>query len=299
MREENSRNGGGHFDLSVLTAQEQQVGQFAAREPLRFATSSITQIAEWTGTSQATVIRAARKLGFSGVKEMKAVCAAMVEESRNLPGIIKSRLESLPSAEAVITPGKIAQTVTADAADLILQLGRDLDPELFSAVITAVEQSERVVIYGLGTAFSIAEYAALELERIGLRAVALTGGGHMNADTLMRLQHSDALLVLAPRMIFPDIQALLEHAVTRVAHTIVISQEFPPTTLSAPTIHLALPGTVATSATESVAAWILMDILVAELARRFPDRAVETRTEMQRYREILSGRPRGRQQKRQ
>lgn len=296
MSEESSVNGRGPFDLSLLTAQEQQVGQFAAREPLKFATSSIADIADWTATSQATVIRTARKLGFSGAKEMKAVCAAIVEESRNLPGIIKSRLVSLPSSEAVTAPGKVAQTVAADAADLILKLGRDLEPRLIAAVITAVEKSERVVIYGLGTAFNIAEYAALELERIGFSAVALTGSGHMNADNLMRLHRNDALFILAPRMIFPDIQTFLEHAVARTAHTIVISQEFPATTLSAPPIHLALPGTVATSATESVAAWILMDIIVAELARRFPDRAVQTRTEIQRYREILSGR-RGRKQK--
>lgn len=296
MREENSGGNGGPFDLSLLTVQEQQVGQFAAREPLKFATSSIAQIAEWTATSQATVIRTARKLGFSGAKEMKAVCAAIVEESRNLPGIMKSRLVSLPSVEADNAPGKVAQTVASDAADLILQLGRDLEPQLLAAVITAIEKSARVVIYGLGTAFNIAEYAALELERIGFHTIALTGSGHMNADNLMRLQPSDVLIVLAPRMIFPDIQAFLEHAVTRADHTIVISQEFPPTALPAPTIHLALPGTVATSATESVAAWILMDIIVAELARRFPDRAVQTRTEIQRFREILGGR-RGRKQK--
>lgn len=296
MSEEKSGNGRGPFDLSVLTGQEQQVGQFAAREPLKFATSSIAHIAEWTATSQATVIRTARKLGFAGTKEMKAVCAAMVEDSRNLPGIIKSRLVSLPPAEAATAPGQVAQRVTTDAADLILRLGRDLEPQLLDAAVTAVAKSERVVFYGLGTAFSIAEYAALELERIGCRSAVLTGSGHTNADNLMRLQPSDTLIVLAPRMIFPDIETFLELAVSRVAHTVVISQEDPLMAPSTPMLHLALPSTVATSATESVAAWILMDIIVAELARRLPDRAVHTRTEIQRYRELLSGR-RGRQQK--
>lgn len=296
MTELKSSTGQGPFDLSRLTAQEQRVGQFAAREPLRFATSPITHIAEWTNTSQATVIRTAQKLGFSGAKEMKAACAELVDDSRNLPGIMKSRLVNLPSGSAAGGPGDVAQAVTASAADLILQLGRDLDPQLLSTVVAAVEASDRVVLYGLGTAFSIAEYAALELERIGFRAVALTGSGHMNADTLMRLHPDDALLVLAPRMIFQDIHAFLEHAVGRTAFTVVISQEFPSSALPGPAVHFALPGTVATPATESVAAWILMDIIVAELARRYPERAVQTRTEIQRYREILSGR-RGRRPK--
>ena len=279
----------GSLDLSRLTGQEQRVGEFAVREPLRFATSSIERIAEWTSTSQATVIRTSRSLGFAGVKEMKARCAALVEESRDLAGHLESRLSKLPAADNVRGPGELAQRITSDSADVILALGRHLDLDRFTEAVAAIDGSDRVVAYGLGTASYIAGYAALALERIGQPAVSMTGGGHMNADALLQLHPGDALLVVAPRVIFPDVQALMKHAETEVAHTIVMSQEHLPETAGSRTIHLKLPSAVATSATESVTAWVLVETIVAELARRHADRALETSARLQHYRDVLGG----------
>jgi DNA-binding MurR/RpiR family transcriptional regulator len=139
----------------------------------------------------------------------------------------------------------------------------------------------------MGTAYSVAEYAALLLERIGFQATALTGGGHMNADTLLRLRPDDVLIVMAPRVIFPDVQTLLDHAVPRVATTVVVSQETPAGTADE-RIHLRIPHTVATAASESVTAWVLVDVMLAELGRRNTEQAVRTTTELQRFREALA-----------
>ncbi|MET0318120.1 MAG: MurR/RpiR family transcriptional regulator [Rhodococcus fascians] len=293
MRDETSGTGPSVFDLTLLTAQELRVGQFAVREPLRFATSPTSEIAHWTSTSEATVIRTSRRLGFSGLKEMKAVCAAMVEESRDLPSLLRSRLTELSAQEKPRSAGETAQRVATDTADLILQLGRDLHgSDALPACIAAIERAARVIVYGMGTAYSVADYAALLLQRIGFQALALTGGGHMNADTLLRLRPDDVLIVMAPRVIFPDVQTLLDHAVRRVATTVVVSQEVP-VGASDTLIHLRIPHPVA-SASESVTAWVVADVILAELGRRNTEQAVKTTTELQQFREALADGRRGR-----
>jgi len=288
-----SSTGGPRFDLSALTSQEQQVGHFAAREPLRFATSSVADIAEWTGTSQATVIRTSRRLGFSGIKQMKAACAAMVEDSRDLPGLIKSRLTELPATFDGDSAAETVHRVVNDSAKLIMQLGQELDSDSFASAISALESGSRIAVYGLGSAWGIAQYAALAFERVGLQTAAITGVGFMNADNLLRLRDDDVLLVIAPRIIYPDIQVLVEQGIDRVSRVIVAAREFPQPEFMSRVVHLRLPGAVATAASESVAAWVLVDVMVAELARRHPDLAVATSSRLEGFRQAASGRARG------
>jgi DNA-binding MurR/RpiR family transcriptional regulator len=117
----------------------------------------------------------------------------------------------------------------------------------------------------------------------------------MNADTLLRLRPDDVLVVMAPRVIFPDVQTLLDLAVDRVATTVVVSQEVP-AGASDTLIHLRIPHPVA-SASESVTAWVVADVLLAELGRRNTEQAVKTTTELQQLRETLAERRGGRRRR--
>ncbi len=274
-----------------LSRQERRVATLAEQDPFRFATSTAAEIARLTSTSEATVARAARKLGFSGTKEMKASCAARVDSSQSLGSVIRTRLENLPS-EAFQPqqdgPHAAASAVLTSAADLLIRLSDTLDPALVSNTAQAFVSARRVNVYGLGTAYRIAQYFCLELERVGVEALPLTGTAHTAADSIPRIGPEDELVILAPLFIFPAVQHFTEVAVERARSVTVLSQDRLPQTLAGRVQHFLLPSTTAGAASESVTAWALCDVLIAEIARRNPERAIETRNYVQQLRERFS-----------
>lgn len=271
-----------------LSKQERRVSALAEQDPLRFATSTAAEIAELTSTSEATVARTARKLGFAGTKEMKLACASQVDRTQSLGDIIRSRLATLPSDSASAEPARTTSAVLSSAADLLLKLNDSLSDSQVSAAVEELGTARRVVVYGLGTAFHIAQYFCLELERVGIEAHPLTGSGHSLADAIPRLRPDDALIVVAPLMIFTDVRNFLETAAPKVATTTVLTQDELPTSLHGRIRRIGLPQTRGGAASESVTAWALCDVLVAEIARQRPERAIEYRNYVQQLRERFS-----------
>lgn len=272
-----------------LSPQEQRVVSLAEQDPLLFATSTAAAIASLTSTSEATVARTAKKLGHPGTKAMKKAYANQVERSRDLGDVIQNRLDSLggkTDTTGVPTTGRLVLT---SAAELLLELNECLDHELVRVTVDRITTSRRTAVFGLGTAHAIAQYMALELERVGLDALSLNGAGHSLADALPRVRAEDHVVILAPLTVFPDIRHFMEEAADRGAVLTLISQDDPPA-LSTTIGHFRLPGTSQGSASESVAAWTLVDVLIAEIARRDPGRAIAARNYVQDLRRRFSPR---------
>lgn len=285
MHNEDSREQPGPPDLS---RQEHRVSILAEQDPFRFATSTAAEIARLTSTSEATVARTARKLGFSGTKEMKASCASRVGSSQSLGTVIRTRLENLPSGALEPQqdgPHTTASAVLTSGADLLIRLNDTLDPALVSATAQAFVSARRVNVYGLGTAYRIAQYFSLELERVGVNSLPLTGATHTAADSIPRIGAEDELVILAPLFIFPAIEHFTEIALERARSVTVVSQDRLPQTLAGRVEHFVLPSTTSGAGSESVTAWALCDVLIAEIARRNPERAIETRNYVQQLRE--------------
>lgn len=281
-------------DAPELTRQEEAIARFAQDEPLRFATSSGSAIAVLTKTSEASVARAAKKLGFENIKEMKAFCASRVQETADLQNVLSERLDALDADEAshMDRPGTTRRTVASalrSAANLVLDVEESLDWRTVEDAAIRIGESPRMIVYGLGTGYSLAQYAEIEFSRLGLDSRATTGGGHANAQAAFQVTVDDTVLVVAPRAIFPDIERFLTAVLRTTRRVYVITQaSLPSSVVAAGASTLRLPSSGGSGATDAVGAIALIDALVADIARRHPDRAMEARTLAQAYRDEFS-----------
>lgn len=275
----------------ALTRQEDAVARFAESEPLAFATSSGAEIASATGTSEASVARAAQRLGFANVREMKVFCASRVQEMANLQGVLRGRLDALDgdtaSADGQAGAAGSMPTALRAAATLVLGVEESLDWDAASTAADDIGAAARVVVHGLGTAYCLAQYAEIEFARLGLDARASSGSGHTNAHALFQLAEDDVVLVLAPRVIFPDIERFTSAARARARAVHLVTQAALPQTLAGIS-RLRLPSSSGSAATDAVGTVALIDALVAEIARRHPDRSMQARISAQRYRDQFS-----------
>lgn len=282
-------------DAPALPRQVDAVARFAQEHPLRFATSSGAQIAALTGSSEASVARAARRLGFENVKEMKASCASRVQEMADLQGVLRGRLEALdtggggsPASDGSGVAGSMPLALRA-AANLVLGVEESVHWQTASAVARDLGEASRVIVFGLGTAHCLAQYAEIEFARLGLDARAITGSGHTNAHAVFQVAVDDVVLVLAPRVIFPDVERFATAAIERARAVHLMTQASLPPRLSAAGVPvLRLPSSSGSGATDAVATVALIDALVAEVARQHPQRSIQARTLAQTYRDEFS-----------
>ena len=169
--------------------------------------ASVASLAAKAGTSDATVIRAARTLGFDGMDDLR----------RRIADDVRRRLSHADRLTATLgeVGGDVGEALrlTLDVhAEALEGLRRDLSPELFAAAVAFVADAPHVVAFGIGPSSCIAEYLALQLRRFGLRASTSTGTGLLAADDLSRLRDGDRLVVLAYGRLYPEVAALLEEA---------------------------------------------------------------------------------------
>jgi DNA-binding MurR/RpiR family transcriptional regulator len=193
--------------LPRLSPVERRVAEFFRENREEVLVASAARIAERVGTSDATVIRTTRNLGYAGLAALR----------RELADELRASLS--PAARLARTLGEVGDdletvfrlTIETHRASLD-RLVSDVTPDLFRAAVMALTNAKRVAIFGIGPSSVLAQYCVNQLSRFGIEAVSLTHTGLLLADDLQRLRSDDALLILAYTRIYRELGALLDRA---------------------------------------------------------------------------------------
>lgn len=143
----------------TLKTAEKKAADYILKEPELFAVKSVVETSDIAGCSEATLVRLARKLGYSGYPELKAsVLLKMGESSQSLYGDISAEDDEIQIAKKVYTT--CIQTLT-DTLNL-------LNPATYHLAIEAMLTAKRFLFVGAGDAYTAAYTAYLKFMRIGL-----------------------------------------------------------------------------------------------------------------------------------
>lgn len=169
------------------------------------------ELGELSGTSDATVVRAAKGLGYAGLAELRRALL----ERRPEPYI--EGVQSATRADDVLEDE--IQVAEAGLARLREAVGRGR----FDQAVELLSQSDRIVWRGVGPSGSLAEYAKLHTRRIGHRSTAMTQMGTLLADELLSLSGSDAVVVLSYGPVQKPTEVVFDHARDVGASSILIT----------------------------------------------------------------------------
>jgi len=197
---------------------ELRVAHFLLENREETLIGSASSLAEKAGTSDATVIRTVKALGFSGMEEMRR---SLADEMRTNPS---------PSNRLARTLNEVGGDLIS-ALDLTLdihqksleRLRRDINPEEFEAAVQYIVKAKRTLIFGIGPSSAMANYFAIQLERFGVEATSLTQTGLLLADRLLHLKEGDLLLIFAYGRVYPELMTILDQAQKRGLSTILFS----------------------------------------------------------------------------
>ncbi len=249
-----------------LSPAEAKVAEFIARHREEAMFLSAAEIGRELAMSDATVIRAAQTLGYSGLPELKAELQGALR-SRATPALRLGR--SLEDAGA--DPAAILDHVFATELELVTDARRTVQPKDFARAVELIAGAERVFVFGIGPNGPHAQYAALRLGRLRRSALAITARGLALADALLGLRKGDAILAIAYERANPETRVALDRAHELGLRSVLITD----------TLGLALAGrfTVVLPARragsgmyhQSAITLVLLDALLLALAAR--DRA--------------------------
>jgi DNA-binding MurR/RpiR family transcriptional regulator len=252
--------------VAGLPPQQRAIADYLLEHLQTVPFLSIPELARRTGASEATIVRFAQRIGYSGFGELKM----------ELVELLQNRLGSLDDDESSeVLHEDTLDSVAALEIRNIEKTVESTDRKTFSNVSEALFASRFTYTFGMGVSAHLAELAAYTLTQIGLRATCLSPRFTSPREQLVAVHPGDLVVVFS----FPPYsrQSLLviSDADDRGATTVAICDR-----LTAPAAGLATWAFAVKSDnvmfTNAVAAvTVLFNALAADIATRHRDQALE------------------------
>ena len=190
---------------------EKRVADWLLSRPGEVLPYSITELAELSQSSEATIVRFSKRLGFSGYQELK-LSLAQDHESRVVS----------PTITPTDSCFEILEKVCNEAYLSLERTKRLLVADAMTAAADAISSARKCVLIGLGSSASVAGDAANKFLRAGCNAYAY-GDTHMQAIAINQLGEGDCVVGISQTGSSKDIVDGLRLARSRGATTVAVT----------------------------------------------------------------------------
>ena len=197
-----------------LRSSENKVAEYIAQTPGDIAHLSISELARRTNTSEATVNRFSRSLGYNGYPDMKLAL---------LDAVLRKGIKNIPKE---INEGDEASVVASKLADsLVGAITETLDTVDFGQVNQAVEsiiKADRLYFYGVGGSGHVADIAHHLFLKAGVISTAYSDG-YMQAVSAALVTRRDVVVGISHSGNTLDVVKVLQLARSKGATTIALT----------------------------------------------------------------------------
>ncbi len=190
-----------------ISPAEKRVARFIQDNRKEVLIASASRLAEQVGTSDATVVRTAKALGFEGLEDLRRTLAREMRD-RTSPA---SRMERTIKAAGDDLSSALQITLDINQTSL-KNLRKDILPEVFERTVSSILAARRTFIFGIGPSSAMADYFSIELGRLGLDTLSLTQTGLLLADDIQKFKQGDLLIIFAYDRVYQELQVLLNQA---------------------------------------------------------------------------------------
>jgi len=269
-----------------MSPAEQRVVRFfqANREEVLIA--SAAALAAKAETSDATIVRATRALGFAGLDDLR----------RTLADELRSSLS--PAERLTRTLGEVGGSLSAAfevTLDIHLRslesLRRAITPELFEKAVDGIAGARRILVFGIGPSSAIAHYLVVQLGRFGLDAASLTNTGLLFADDLRKLRRGDLIIMLAYGRVYAELAALLDEVHRCGLRSFLLTDTLAATLRHRVDLVLPVARVHAEMLSMHTATLGFIEALLVGVATKRPGETLASLKELNEVRERLAGTP--------
>ncbi|HEY3466739.1 MAG TPA: MurR/RpiR family transcriptional regulator [Amycolatopsis sp.] len=259
--------------IGSLSAAERRVAEYLWKHPGMIVLSTAGELGALSGTSDATVVRTVKSLGYSGLPELKRAVGEQVVSDTPATKL-RHRVE-----QAGDDSGSQLDQLLAESIDRLTETRRMLAEPAFTAAVELLAGAREVVGYGLGVSELPMRYLATRLRRLGRRARSTSATGFRLADELLTVEAGDVLVLNAPLRLLPEMTTAARHARAAGAGVLLLTDSLGATldSLVDVTLPAVRSGTGLTQ--EGLTTTFVLDCLLLAVAKRDPG-AMSANTEL-------------------
>ena len=249
-------------------ASEASIANCVLSDPPRVAQMNISQLADFSQTSVASVVRFSKAIGYKGYPEFRM--ALVVEVSRlGLNNNLFSELDSGITTEDSIE--EIIRKIALSDSRAIQTTAERLDVKSFKKVVTAWDKATNIGIFGLASSGLVAMDLQLKLHRQGKAAIAWRDA-HTALTSISLLKKGDCLVAISHSGTTLDVVEVIQEFKKRGITIILITNAIRSTATAIADIVLhtsARETTFRSGATSSrIAQLTVVDCLCVAMAQR-------------------------------
>ena len=172
-----------------LPDAERQVADYLSKKPEKAGFQSISDIADSTNVSVASVSRLSKKLGYSNYKELRMDLAKEIMPDENIGAIYES-IKPSDSEE------QIAEKVFLGNIKSLEDTFKMLNPKWLKAAAEKISNARRLVFFGIGSSGHICKDAALRFALLDIQAESYSDAQEIVIQSL-RLNKNDVAIGLS------------------------------------------------------------------------------------------------------
>ena len=249
-------------------ASEASIANCIISDPYAAAQMNISQLADYSKTSVASVVRFSKAIGYKGYPEFRL---ALVSEVSRI-GFSNTKISELDSGITIEDSiEEIIRKIALADSQAIQTTAERLDVLNFKAVVDAWDKSPTIGIFGLASSGFVAMDLQLKLNRQGKSAVAWRDA-HTALTSVSMLKPGDSLVAISHSGTTLDVVEVMQEFKKRGVNIILITNALraPATVLADIVLHTsARETTFRSGATASrIAQLTVVDCLCVALAQR-------------------------------
>jgi DNA-binding MurR/RpiR family transcriptional regulator len=245
----------------ALSPTQRRLARHVADNYQAVAFSTVSDLSRLSGVSEATIVRFAAALGFTGYaafqKEVRRVVRA------DLKGTDRFTLGGrVPSRDGPL------ETVIGKELENLSHLAESFDRSTLAAASTAIRAASQVVIVGARSTAALATHLSFALEKLRLPARLLVSSGSDTLDRVARLPPRACVVVIGFPRYLRELVKLLDLARSRGLKTIAVTDS-PFSPLKAD-VSLFVPAESSSFVAFHSAPLAVVNALIDEISRANP-----------------------------
>lgn len=267
-----------------LSAAERKVARYLAAHPDKVAFASAAELGQLTETSDATVIRTIKSLGYEGLPGLKDSLRDNLRERLTPAGRMSHPLDTLGSE-----PDSMLAQVLSASAQLLEEAKRTIRPESFAEAVKLIAGARETLVLGPGATGAFAEYLALRLACVRHRARGTAQSGARLADDLFSLTSDDVLVVIVFRWYPHDVEIAVDYAAKVGAKVILITDTLGEALADRVTVSISAPAGDTSAFRIQANTLAIVEALALAIAAQDREAALASMTELDQLRTSLRG----------
>jgi RpiR family carbohydrate utilization transcriptional regulator len=201
--------------LPALSKAERKMGQYVLENPELIPNLTTKQLSEKSGTSQSSVVRFCKTMGFASLKQFKM---ALVKEL----AMGETNITDFQFVQDKSEPFDIFQKVSYVNKSAIEAISSSLDRKQFEQAVQAIHDAKKLVFYGVGGSATAAMDGFYKFAKLGYDCTA-HHDFHYLLSTIPYLTEKDVIIAISMSGKTKDVLELVQFAKKNSATIIAIT----------------------------------------------------------------------------